>query len=267
MLSLGLSIFLPSASFPQAEPATEPTKEPAPEQPGKDAPQARWSLGAAVVVRQQIYRDIKRDGILFRNNFAVPFFSYENTWVSIGIPRADFKIYSTKSMSFRLRARYDGDGYDPDDSPFLSGMAERKSTAWVGGAFLWNAGIVNVSVEVLHDALQYSKGSRAAVQVERRFGFGAFGLTPRLGVDWYDGKYVDYYYGVRASEATAARGAYTGAATAALHAGLRLDFSPVPRHTIFLDVGAKRFGSGITDSPIVARSSQTAAGIGYVYRF
>lgn len=224
--------------------------------------ESQWSLGLGAITKQKVYRSIDRD------NFVLPLLSYENKWVSVGVPKADLKLYEpNESLSFRLRARYDGDGYDPEDSPFLSGMEKRKSSVWVGGAFIWKNDYANVTAELLHDGLGNSKGTRAGLQIDHRFGFGKFGLTPRMGVEWYDRKFVDYYYGVRASEATAVRSAYQGGSTTALDIGLRLDYSPARQHTLFLDVGAKTFGSAIKDSPIVEKSNQTTVGIGYLYRF
>lgn len=220
-----------------------------------------WSLGIGATSRQKVYRNIDRD------NIALPLVSYENKWVSVSTPKVDLKLYSTDSMSFRLRARYSGDGYKNDDSPFLAGMDERKSSAWAGGAIIWKNDIANVSAELLGDAIGNSKGTRASIQVDRRFGFGSFGLTPRLGADWYDRKFVDYYYGVKASEATASRSAYQGDSTTAMVAGLRLDYSPSRHHMMYVDLGTTRFGGAIKDSPIVDKATQTSASLGYLYRF
>lgn len=39
------------------------------------------------------------------------------------------------------------------------------------------------------------------------------------------------------------------------------------RHNVFLDMGAKRMGSSIRDSPLVEKSTQFGVGLGYLYRF
>ncbi|MDO3526387.1 MipA/OmpV family protein [Ralstonia pseudosolanacearum] len=222
---------------------------------------SQWSLGIGASSAQKVYRDIKRD------NIVLPLATYEDKWVSASVPKVDIKLYSTDSMSFRLRARYSGDGYKGGDSPFLAGMDKRKSSAWIGGAFIWKNDIANVSAELLGDAMGNSKGSRASIEIDHRFGFGSFGLTPRLGAEWYDRKFVDYYYGVKASEATASRGAYLGNSTTAMVAGLRLDYSPSRHHMMFVDFGATQFGSAIKDSPIVEKATQTSVSLGYLYRF
>ncbi|KAA8995872.1 MULTISPECIES: MipA/OmpV family protein [Pectobacteriaceae] len=220
-----------------------------------------WALGAGVAVVQKPYRDIDTDVV------PLPLFSYENRWISASVPKLDLKLLSNESVTLSLRARYAGDGYDADDSPFLAGMDDRKGSIWAGGAMMWKTGIVDLSAEVLGDVSGNSKGSRAKLQAERRFSSGAFGITPRLGVAWVDSKFVDYYYGVRRSEARPNRGFYEGESATNVEAGVRMDYTLARRHTLFLDASATRFGSAIKDSPLVDSSSQTMVSVGYLYRF
>jgi outer membrane protein len=225
------------------------------------APASSWALGAGVNVLQKGYRDIDRDVL------PLPIISYESKWVSASVPTLDLKAYTGDTLSLRLRARYTRDGYEAKDSPFLAGMSDRKGSFWVGGAFLWRPEYANFSAEVLRDAGGHSKATRARVQVDRRFAFGAFGLTPRIGAEWVDDKFVDYYYGVRATEVRADRGFYQGDASTNIDAGLSLDYSFSRRHSVFADVRMTRFGSAIKDSPLMEKSGQAGVSLGYVYRF
>lgn len=225
------------------------------------AAESQWSLGLGVASVQKMYRDSKQ------TNVALPILNFENQWLSVGLPRMDVKLYTSPSLSFRLRARYMGEGYENGDSPFLAGMEERKSSFWAGGAVLWKTNIANLSAEVLSDASGNSNGSRIKLQMDRRLSVESFGITPRIGAEWYDAKYVDYYYGVKASEATGARPAYQGTTSTGLEAGLRVDYSPARQHTVFLDLGVTQFGSAITDSPLVDKSRRSTASVGYLYRF
>lgn len=52
-----------------------------------------------------------------------------------------------------------------------------------------------------------------------------------------------------------------------MQVGLRTDYSLAGNQTVFLDVGATRFGSAVKDSPLVNKASQTSLALGYVYRF
>lgn len=221
-----------------------------------------WRLGAGVVAIKKPYRNMDTKIL------GLPVVGYQNKWISASIPTFDFKLYSSDSLSFRLRARYaGGDGYEADDSPFLAGMEERKASLWAGAAVIWRTDFANFTGEVLADTMGKSKGTRARLQVDRRFAAGRFGFTPRLSAEWVDDKFVDYYYGVRPSEATAARALYEGKSTVNILAGLRVDYTPARHHMLYLDLAASRFGSTVKDSPLVDKANQTSIGLGYVYRF
>lgn len=221
----------------------------------------QWALGLSAVVLDKPYRDFDREVLPF------PLISYESKWISATVPTFDFKAYSTEPLSLRLRARWSGDGYEAKDSPFLSGMDKRKSSLWGGGALTWKTDFANLSGEVLADAMGNSKGTRAKLQIDRRFAAGKFGFTPRLAAEWVDDKYVNYYYGVQQSEARAGRASYEGKSTTNVQFGLRMDYSPSRHHSMFVDVGATRFGSSIKDSPLVDKTTGTSITLGYAYRF
>lgn len=222
---------------------------------------SKFGIGLGVAVVDKAYRDFDQETV------ALPILSYENEWISASLPTFDVKAFKAGDVSFRLRARYAGDGYEAEDSPILTGMSERKSSLWLGGAVIWNAGFANISGELLTDAMGNSKGNRAKLQIDRRFASGKFGLTPRLGAEWVDKKYVDYYYGVQLSEATTGRAFYEGKSTANLQAGIRLDYSINPKNIVFLDISTTSFGSAVKDSPLVDKSSQSVVAVGYSYRF
>lgn len=222
---------------------------------------SQWGLGIAVGMDRKPYREFDDKAI------AIPMVTYENRWVSVAGPSLDLKLPSAGPVSFRLRARYASDGYEAEDSPYLTGMDERKASIWLGGAAIWRNEFANLSAELLADASGHSKGTRFKLQVDRRFTSGAFGFTPRLAVHWADRKYVDYYYGVRAAESRSDRARYDGDAAANVELGLRVDYAVAPKQTIFLDVSGTSLGSGIKNSPLVGRSSQTGVRVGYLYRF
>jgi outer membrane protein len=221
----------------------------------------QWGIGAGVAVERKPYRDYDD------KTHGIPLLMFENRWVSILGTQFDLKLHGTESLSFSLRARYDFDGYEADDSPYLQGMADRKSSVWLGGAAKLKTGFANLSAEALGDAANKSKGTRLKLGIERDFNIGDLQLTPRIAARWVDKKYVDYYYGVRAAEATPARGAYTGRSTTNVELGLRATHALTPRQALLIDLNATRLGSSIKDSPLVERSNQTGMSVGYLYRF
>ncbi|MFJ4142716.1 MipA/OmpV family protein [Pseudomonas sp. NPDC089734] len=222
---------------------------------------SQWSIGLAGGKNYRVYRDFddKIGGL--------PLVTYENRYVHVFGTGLDVKLPSLGPVSFRLRGKYIGEGYESGDSPYLRGMSDRDNSFWVGGAAIWKSDFATLTTEVLTDAMDNSKGSRARLQIDRRFSAGAFGFTPRLAGEWVDSNYVDYYYGVMPNEVRTGRPAYKGEATMNTEAGLRIDWRPARAHTLFLDLGATRMGNEIKNSPLVETDTQYGVGFGYFYRF
>lgn len=110
----------------------------APELAAKEAQPAssQWGLGIGAGYTTKAYRD-------FDNKVSpLPLVLYENRYISFFGTTLDAKLPSAGPVSFRLRAKYSMDGYEAKDSPFLSGMEERKGgCGWVarrsGEAISW----------------------------------------------------------------------------------------------------------------------------------
>ncbi len=231
------------------------------QQPQQQAQEPAGGLGLAVSADRKPYRSFDH------KVQPLPLVTYENRWISITGPGVDFKLPSAGPLDLRLRSRFGFEGYEAKDSHHLAGMAERKGTLWLGAAATWHTGVVDLSAELLADASGHSKGRQFALKAERRFQLGAWDITPRLALQQQDRKYVDYYYGVKGTEARLGRPAYEGSSALNLQAGVRVGYTLAPRQWVFVDVGATRLGSAIKNSPLVERSSQPAVTAGFLSRF
>ena len=153
-------------------------------------------------------------------------------------------------------------------APFLEiGSYCGKSSLWLGGAAIWDTGMGEVSLKLQGDALGHSKGFMASLDYEKRFEFGALAVAPRLGVRHVDRKYVDYYFGVKPTEARTDRPAYLGRSTLQTEGGLRFTYASSRNESWFLDVSGRLLGSAVEDSPLVERSYQASLFAGWMYRF
>ncbi|MES2612354.1 MAG: MipA/OmpV family protein [Pseudomonadota bacterium] len=256
-LRLPHSILRPLAALA----ATLPLLAPARIQAQEAGAASSWGLGLAVAADRKPYRD-------FDDKLQpLPLLTYENRWIHIAGPGVDVKLPSLGPIGLRLRSRFGFDGYEAEDSPWLAGMQERKSSLWLGAAATWDTGPVQLSAELLADASGHSKGRQFTLKAERRFQQGAWDITPRVQVQQQDRKYVDYYYGVEGTEARLGRPAYEGSSAVNLQAGVRVGYTLAPRQWVFVDVSSTRLGSAIRNSPLVNRSSQPALMAGYLYRF
>jgi MipA family protein len=258
-----LAVAAPSA-WAQAQSATASAAQEG--QGSSSSSSSQWGLGVGVGVTERAYlgADRKVSGL--------PLIFYENTWVRVAGTTVEAKLLnhaftSNQRVTGGLLLKYVGDGYKASDSSALAGMAERKGGLMGGAGLTWHNPIAKLSMEWTTDLSDHSKGQRLQVQADRRFQFGLASITPRLGAQWMDRKWVDYYYGVRASEATVNRAAYQADAGVALEAGVRVDYAIQKQHVIFLDLGVTHLPKEATNSPIVDRSNLPRAAVGYLYRF
>jgi MipA family protein len=252
LLAAGLFGITASPAFAQGQPG------------GDGAP--RWALGIGASVRQLPYRGAER------KTTGLPLLFYENQWVRFAGIGAEFKLFrqdfgDSQAITGGLKIKYEDQGYEADDAAVLRGMEERKGGLWGGAAAAWRNPVANVSVEWLSDLSGHSKGQKATLQLDRRIGFGALALTPRVQGQWMDRKYVDYYFGVRAAEALPDRAAYSGQSAWATEVGLRVDYALTAQHMLFMDMATTRLPDEIKQSPIVGRSSLSRVSAGYMYRF
>lgn len=227
---------------------------------------SRWALGLGGATRQFAYAGMER------KTQVLPLLYFENRWVRVAGVNAELKLLrqgfgDAQDVTAGLRLRYDNEGFDAGDSAQLAGMDERKGGFWGGTTATWRNPVVQLSAEWVADLSGHSKGQKLLLQADHRFGWGGFGLTPRVQAQWLDRKYVDYYFGVRDHEVTPGRAAYAGQAALAVETGVRMDYTLTSRHSVFLDLSGTRLPNEIKLSPIVDRKTTTRAAFGYLYRF
>lgn len=226
-----------------------------------------WGLGIGVINSQKPYKGMDRE------TKALPMISYENEYLKVGglglevkLPGLD--LGESNRVNFGLVGKMDLGGYEASDSPFLAGMAERKGGFWAGAKAEWENDLADVSAQWVADASGHSKGQQFSLGLEKKFSLGdKMLLVPHIGAHWLDKKYVDYYYGVQASEATANRAAYTGKAGVNVEVGLRAMYHIDQNQGLLLDVSVTGLAKGIKDSTLVDRSSTNRVLFGYKYSF
>lgn len=236
-------------------------------EPETTEPSSSWGLGVGAISSQQPYAGIDRD------TKALPLIYFENEYLRVFGPEAEVKltqleINDTQQIDFSLVGQYDFSGYDADDSRVFDGMSDRKSGFWAGAKVQWRTDRVDVHAEWLADVSGNSNGRRFNLGLERTWRLGDhITLTPHVTAMWQDTKYVDYYFGVRDSEARIDRAAYDGESALNTEFGVRGNYMFDQHHSVFLDLKATRLDSEIEDSPLVDRATENSALFGYLYRF
>jgi outer membrane protein len=224
--------------------------------------QTQWALGAAFNSQNSPYRGVTK------RVSAIPLVLYESRYLHFFGTTFDLKLPTiADQLQFTFRAKYAlGDGYKASDSANLQGMEDRKGSVWGGVTAVWDNPFVKLSAELL--TAGSTKGSTVKLSAEHGFIVDSrFKLTPHASAVRMNSQYVDYYYGVKSNEVTADRAAYTGQSTTNVEVGLRADYALTPKQLILLDVSETRRGSGITNSPLVDKSSSFGFRLGYLYKF
>ena len=227
----------------------------------------QWGLGIGVIAKQDAYKGIDRE------TKAVPWLRFENEYLEFNglgleVKLPGLQLGEGSQIKFGIVAKAELSGYEAKDAPILAGMAERKGGFWAGGKAEWENEFVDLSAEWTADASGHSKGRKFSLGVEKKWHLGEHTMVmPYVTAHWLDKKYVDYYYGVRAAEATAGRAAYVGKGGVNVDVGLRTMYRFDEHHSMLLDVGITRLAKEIKASPLVDRSRTSRVILGYMYSF
>ena len=160
-------------------------------------------------------------------------------------------------------------GYDPeDDVDSLAGMDRRDTSVEAGVRGIWRTRPVIVSFGIYTDVSDNSNGNSALLGLSHPFRLSeSWSLVPSLGAEWLSTEVVDYYYGVKPSEATASRPAYAGQSAVNLRAALMAHYKLTRAWFLFGGASVTHLGSGIADSPIVSEEKVAAVFVGGGWRF
>ena len=225
-------------------------------------PPPRWTFGALAIERDAPYRGLDEDLLV------VPLVRFEGERAYLRGLRGGLVAVREGGFELGPFVQVRGDGYDAADSDFLAGMDDREFSLDAGVAASWRReGFGQVELSAATDVLDRSGGHELEAAYTALFRAGGFTFVPQLAVKWQSDALVDYYYGVRAGEVTAGRAAYQGKSTVNAELALRGMYLFNARHSVFVDVGVTRLGSGIKESPLVDSSTENRVFMGYLYRF
>ncbi|WP_297443926.1 MipA/OmpV family protein [Sulfurimonas sp.] len=115
----------------------------------------------------------------------------------------------TYAWGFSLTAQPRTYGYKASDSKTLEGMDERKTTFEGGIAFSASFHDAYIETMLLTDMLGRYNSLIVKTEIGDEYHLGDFSFYPSLIAIYQSQKFLDYYYGVKTSEATAQRPAYT----------------------------------------------------------
>jgi outer membrane protein len=190
------------------------------------------------------------------------------------IDRSDFDISGpawsfnkTPQREFYIGAGLDEWDYQRGDSAVLQDMHALNRAINVRAGAAWKLASGSTTVDVAQDVAGAHKGAQAKLRYTYNPGEHQAALRPYVEAQWLSSKLTDYYVGVNADEAKAGRPAYKADAALALKAGVKLEKPLSKRLSLVGGADLTRYGSAITDSPIVDRSTVWGGYAGMAYRW
>ena len=209
-----------------------------------------WSLGAGFIASPRPYMGTNA------RVFPIPALSLEyKRWFVQGI-RGGYSFVKSNRFTANVFAQARFRGLEPEDSPFLAGMEERKKSMDAGLEFIYSGRPVGFRASFLTDTLGRSNGQEVSLLAVSGVPLGNRGvILVGIGPRWLSQNRVDYYFGVRESEATLARPAYTPEPTWNLDINVTAIINVSSKWSLLALVNREGLGSSIKNSPIVERSS------------
>jgi outer membrane protein len=218
-------------------------------------------VGAGVLVSSKPYRGIDP------RVYPIPMFGYEGERLYLRGVGGGYQLFRMGGWSLGpvLQPRFDG--YEADDSRYLAGMKDRDLTLDGGVGLTWRTKWGLIGLSWITDLLGKHHGQELEFSYTAILPYAGFDFIPSAGLRYKSDNLVDYYYGVRTSEARAGRPAYE--ATEAVDPFVRLAVRRKlgGKWSLLGAVQYEWFDSEITDSPIVDRSNDVSFVAGLLYSF
>lgn len=178
-----------------------------------------------------------------------------------------YHLIDTEQFNLAPILTLDFNGYEADDSPYLSGMADRDFSVGLGLAADMQLGLIDIEASVQQDVTNHSDGLTANL---------ALGMTRaitrqviagmKLDATYQDSDYSNYYYGVLPNEAKITRPAYTLGSTINPSLQLNVIYRLNRSWSVNSSIIYTQLDSDIEDSPIVEHGNETTILLGISYQ-
>lgn len=199
---------------------------------------------------------------------SVPLYVFEGDRFYIHSSRAGIKFPTSRYAHAEafISSRFEGFPYE-DTPASLAGMEQRNSGLDGGIAYRYDGPLGIATVQVTNDISIESNGTELTLGYGYRWRNGPWAVSPYFTIAFRDTDLNNYYYGVRADEATPQRPEYTAGGGFNFGAGLYGQFSVTRNWKLLAGIGTEHLSSEIRDSPIVDKTWLMSGYLGAIYDF
>ncbi|OCQ21884.1 hypothetical protein A7985_08730 [Pseudoalteromonas luteoviolacea] len=221
----------------------------------------RFGLGGAVVVQDEGYKDVGSE-----TQF-VPAIAIEYGDFRLLGPYASYTFFKTDNFELAATGMLRLDGYEQADSEIFKGMEDRDMSFDFGLEAEIDTDFGEFGIKYTQDVTNTHEGYEATLSYGMPFTVDRGRIAPYIAVSFASEDLANYYYGVKAHEATASRAFYQVDSATNFEIGVSSDWFFGQNHMIKADVSYTSFDSTIKDSPLVDKSGTFQLLLGYVYVF
>jgi outer membrane protein len=159
-------------------------------------------------------------------------------------------------------------GVNTDNDKQLDGLSKRKGSLEAGVGISWFS-FIKTSFKIYQDFSGRSDGLSAQFKASQFIRLNDHISTiPSLAFEWLSDEVVDYYYGVSSGESErTGKTTYHGRHTVNTRAGLTVADHITTHWAVLGGAMYRRYGKGITDSPIVTKKANAVLYLGVTYIF
>ncbi|WP_392566592.1 MipA/OmpV family protein [Utexia brackfieldae] len=223
-----------------------------------------FSIGAGALVDRSAYRGYDT------KVYPLPVINYDNGYLFVRGSAAGLYAYKTESDQVALQVAYLPGRFKTShtDDYALKQLNNRKLSFMAGASYSHRADWGNINLNVMTDVSGNSKGTIADLGYGYGLHFAQLYIEPKVGLEWQDHKYNNYYYGVSDSEsARSGLNKYDADNGVNPYIAVNSYYKFSKNWQAFVLARYTYLSSQIKDSPMTDRSSAVLVGAGVTYRF
>ncbi|KZN38489.1 hypothetical protein N480_12615 [Pseudoalteromonas luteoviolacea S2607] len=221
----------------------------------------RFGLGGAVVTQDEGYKDVGSE-----TQF-VPAIAIEYGDFRLLGPYASYTFFKTDSFELAATGMLRLDGYEQADGDIFKGMEDRDMSFDFGLEAEIDTDFGEFGLKYTQDVTNTHEGYEATLSYGLPIMVEKGRIVPYIAASYASEDLTNYYYGVKANEATADRTFYQVDSATNFEVGVSSDWFFGQNHMIKADISYTSFDSSIKDSPLVDKSGTFQVLLGYVYVF
>jgi len=198
----------------------------------------------------------------------MPLYIYDGKQLFLDVNRVGVKLLDQPTQRIDLLVERRLEGFPLTNAPAsLRGMAIRDTSVDVGVSYSIRQPWGQLKAEMVRDINSTHQGTETRLTYAKEWRSGALSWRPTVSMAWRSANLNNYYYGVKASEATATRAAYSPGAGLETRVGLHATYEVSKHWNLLTGVSATVLGNGVKNSPIVEQRVLPSYYLGAVYNF